>query len=361
MKARDSAYLHAGDSLHMPIFPQIRKAIWKLLVRDTDLPQEFTVGLTEPQTLTTVWLHGLGAPLDVTQHYVTACCAPLLIGIALDSDRSSEVAAKSAGIQNAGATRLSLQFREQTGEKRLLGELRLAIEETIQFGDSALLLCRVRSVVNYCLPLIPRWAHYLRLGWAERTRVDTLGFRMTFLELRAAMVTFIRPHPLALVSVSTAEGENIFPMNLMGDIGNDHFAFALKDSRLAAHLVAGSGRLAVSNLPLPLCSTAIAMAINHTRPAIDLTQLSFRVRESLTFYLPVPVLATRVRELEVVKMVKLGSHNLFLARIRSEEVVSNSPQVNIIHGFYQHWRCRGDHVSLQASLADHKRNKHGSQ
>ena len=337
----------------MSIFRQIRRAIRKLIHGDTDLPQEFTIGLTEPQTLTTVWLHGLGAPLDVTQRYVTACCAPLILGIGLDK----EDAAKLSDTQTERRPQLSLQFREQTGAKCLLGELRLTPIDSIPCGESILLLCHVRRAANYCLSPIRRWAHFVRLGWQEWRRVDTLGFRMTFLELRAAMVTFLRPHPLSLVSVVGEEGGNIFPMNLMGELGHGYFAFALKDSRLAAHQVAGAGRLAVSNLPMQLCSTAVAMAINHTRPSIDLTKLPLALRPSATLQLPVPALAPRVRELEVLEVRKLGSHNLLIARILSDEHVSDAPQVNIIHGFYQHWLCRGDRTKLQVSLAEHRRNK----
>jgi hypothetical protein len=46
-----------------------------------------------------------------------------------------------------------------------------------------------------------------------------------------------------------------------------------------------------------------------------------------------------------------------IARILSDEHVSDAPQVNIIHGFYQHWLCRGDRTKLQVSLAEHRRNK----
>jgi flavin reductase (DIM6/NTAB) family NADH-FMN oxidoreductase RutF len=340
----------------MSILRKTRRAIRKLIYGDTDLPQEFTIGLTEPQTLTTVWLHGLGTPLDVTQRYATACCAPLILGVGLDAKDAAKLSATQEGTKSKHL-RLSLQFREQMGEKRLLGELRLAPMDTISCGESSLVLCHVRSAANYCLSPIRRWAHFARLGWQEWRRVDTLGFRMTFLELRAAMITFLRPHPLSLVSVVGEEGGNIFPMNLMGELGHGYFAFALKDSRLAAHLVARAGRLAVSNLPMPLCSTAVAMAINHTRPSIDLTNLSFALRPSATLQLPVPVLAPRVRELKVLEVRKLGSHNLFVARILSDEPVSDAPQVNIIHGFYQHWLCRGDRARLQVSLAEHRRNK----
>jgi flavin reductase (DIM6/NTAB) family NADH-FMN oxidoreductase RutF len=339
----------------MSILRQTRRTLRKLVYGDTDLPQEFTIGLTEPQTLTTVWLHGLGEPLDVTQRYTTACCAPFLIGLALDSQTAAKLSAQNS--TGPGNTRLSLQFREQTGKKRLLGKIHLTQREIIPFDDSILLLCHVRGAANYCLRPIRRWAHFVRLGWAEWRRVDTLGFRMTFLELRAAIISFLRPHPLALVSVAGEEGGNIFPMNLMGELGPGYFGFALKDSRLAAPLVARAGRLAVSNVPMPLCSTAVAMAINHTRPSIDWSGLSFAVRDSNTLRLPVPVLAPRVRELEVMKVFKLGSHNLFLARILSEEQVSDSPQVNIIHGFYQFWLCHGDRTRLRLSLAEHLRNK----
>jgi flavin reductase (DIM6/NTAB) family NADH-FMN oxidoreductase RutF len=343
----------------MPILRQIRRVIRKLVLGDTDLPQEFTIGLTEPQTLTTVWLHGLGTPFDVTQNYTTACCAPFLIGIALDSERATKLSAIRSKT-GSEYPRPSLQFREQLGEKRLLGQIYLAPVESVPFANSTLLLCHVRGASNYCLPLVPRWAHYFRHGWAEWRRVDTLGFRMSFLELRAAMVTFIRPHPLALVSVSGPEGGNIFPMNLMGELGPGYFAFALKDSRLAAHLVAHAGYLAISNVPMPLCSTAIAMAINHIRSSVDWSQLPFQVRNSLTLKLPVPVLAPRVKELEVLKVFKLGSHNLFIARILSDERISDSLQVNIIHGFYQFWRCRGDRAALRTSLAAHQLNKQRS-
>lgn len=338
----------------MSIARPIRKAIRQLIYGDTALPQEFTVSLTEPQTLTTVWLHGLGEPIDVSLRYVTACCAPLLIGLSL----KPEDAANLQGMQSQTRhPRLSLQFREQTGEKRLLGVIHLTPKETIQLDGLTFLLSKVIGTANYCLPFLRRWAHFVRLGWGEWRRIDTLGFRMTFLELRAAIVTFIRPHPLSLVSVSTPEGGNLFPMNLMGDLGDGYFAFALKDSRLAAHQVESAGRLAICNLPMPLCSTAVSMAINHTYPAIDFSQLSFPVRDSAIFHLPVPAQAQRVRELEVLKVVKLGSHNLFLARIANIEQLSAEPQVNIIHGFYQYWLCHGDKAKLRNSLAEHLRNK----
>jgi len=332
---------------------QTGKAIRSLLLGDTDLPQEFTIGLNEPQTLTTVWLHGMGGPIDVTQRYTTACCAPLILGVALDSDQVPTQITSNGPTAN----KLSLQFRERAGEKRLLGEIGIGLKKSISFANSQLLLFNVKSAFNSCLPTTRLYGHYLLQAWSEWRRVDTAGMKMSSLEMRAAIITFIRPHPLMLVSISGEDGGNIFPMNLMGELGHGYVAFALKDSRKAAHLVAGAGRLAISNVPLPLCPIAFAMAINHTRKSIEWNQLPFGVRNSSELNIPVPVLAPRVRELEVEKVFKLGSHNLFLAQIINDERLNDSPQVNIIHGFYQYWRLRGDSVNLRASIAEDARNK----
>jgi hypothetical protein len=337
----------------MLLVQQTHKAIRNLLLGDTDLPQEFTIGLDEPQTLTTVWLHGMGAPIDVTQRYTTACCAPLVLGVALDAD---QIPVSIAG-KSVAANKLSMQFREQAGKKRLLGEISVSLMESIPFANSQLCLFSVKAVSNSCLPTVRLYAHYLLQAWSEWRRVDTAGMKMSSLEMRAAMITFIRPHPLMLVSINGEDGGNIFPMNLMGDLGHGYVAFALKDSRKAAHLVARAGRLAISNVPLPLCPIAFAMAINHTRKSIDWNHVPFEVRNSSTLNIPVPVLSPRVRELEVEKVFKLGSHNLFLARIINDERLNDSPQVNIIHGFYQYWRLHGDYANMRASIAEDARNK----
>ena len=80
---------------------------------------------------------------------------------------------------------------------------------------------------------------------------------------------FIRPHPVSLVSLVGEGGWNIFPMNIMGDLDNGYFAFALKDSRRAAHLVELNGRIALSSVPLPQASVAYQFAVNHTKQFIE--------------------------------------------------------------------------------------------
>lgn len=332
----------------MSIVEQCGRALKHIAYGDTAIPQEFTIGMPEPQTEIAVWLHGLGLPVDVTHRCTTACCGPLIIATCLDQP-----------LARKNGNSFLLRFCEREGQKRLLGKIQLAWRNSIALEKSELILFAVVDSTNYCLPTLRLWSHYLPLAYSNWRNRDSYDVKMNFLEVRAAMITFIRPHPLGMVSITGKAGGNIFPMNLMGDLGNGYFAFALKDSRRAAHLIEEAGRLALSSVPMPLCSTAFRLATNHTKESIDWDQLPFTLKQSKEFGIPVPASAPRVREMKVEQTHKVGSHTLFLARIISDEKYSDEPRVHIVHGFYQHFRLRDHKEKLKTSVLEDRVNKRG--
>lgn len=336
----------------MSIVRQCRRAIQKIVFGDTLLPQAFTIGLAEPQAEISVWLHGMGSPLDVTRRHSMACTDPFTVCIAFDEGR---------GPGEKEPSRLSLKFCERDGQKRVLGEIILDPKSATAIPASGieLILFEARSARNYCLPKIHIFAHYLRHRYLLWRKVDIAGIKMTFLERRAVMVMFIRPHPVVLLSLSGEAGGNIFPMNIMGDLDNGYFAFALKDSRLAAHLVERAGRVALSSVPLSQTALAYQLGANHRKNAIDWDKLPFATKKSAAFQIPVPVFAQRVREMEIEAVRKLGSHTFFVARIVHDESFEGSVGLCIVHGFYQAWRLKGRRAELEASLAEDMLNKRG--
>jgi flavin reductase (DIM6/NTAB) family NADH-FMN oxidoreductase RutF len=336
----------------MSIVRQCRRAIQKIVFGDTLLPQAFTIGLAEPQAEISVWLHGMGTPLDVTRCHSMACTDPFTVCIAFDEGR---------GPKEKEPSRLSLKFCERDGQKRVLGEINLDPKSATAIPASGieLILFEARSARNYCLPKIHIFAHYLRHRYLLWRKVDIAGIKMTFLERRAVMVMFIRPHPVVLLSLSGEAGGNIFPMNIMGDLDNGYFAFALKDSRLAAHLVERAGRVALSSVPLSQTALAYQLGANHRKNAIDWDKLPFATKKSAAFKIPVPVFTQRVREMEIETVRKLGSHTFFVARIVHDESFEGSVGLCIVHGFYQAWRLKGRRAELEASLAEDMLNKRG--
>lgn len=335
----------------MSIIGRIRTACKGVVFGDTLIPQEFTIGLEEPQTEITLWLHGLGAPLDVTQRCTTACCAPFMIAVALDERH------KLKSIKNG--QRMRLGFCERGG-KQLLGEIRLKFATSISLDASELLLFKISGSTNYCLPRLRLWAHYLLQSYSYLRKAETFDLKMTLVDQRAAAVTFIRPHPVCLVSLIGVHGGNIFPMNLMGELGKSYFGFALKDSRRAAHLVERAGRIAISNVPLSWAPVAFRLAVNHKKESIDWGELPFSTRVSATFRIPVPAFAPRIREMEIREIHRIGSHTFFVAQVIHDEFISRVSELYVIHGFYQAWRLKGQRAELKASTIIDSVNKQGS-
>jgi len=145
---------------------------------------------------------------------------------------------------------------------------------------------------------------------------------------------------VVLVSVMHGDAGNIFPMNLLGPIGNGYIAFALNSSRQAAPFVEKAGRAAFSNVPSEQSEVARQLRGNHRRQSVRWDQLPFETRPSASLGIPVPCFALRVREMEIEAVRKLGSHTLFVARVIRDERRSARPQFTMVHGIYQARRLR---------------------
>lgn len=333
----------------MTLVFQSRRLLRRIIYGDTSIPQEFTVALAQPQNEVVVFLECGGMSLDVTDRHTTACCAPFVLGISVDAAR----AARILQCRNA-----SLAFLERASH-RVLGVIRLTPKGTIAVDQLSLILFTVLGSTNYCLPRLRLWAHYLPEAFTNWRKLSGFDVRMSHREIRASQVAFIRPHPLMLGSLNGSAGGNMFPMNLMGDLGEGHFAFALKDSRRAAHLVERTGSIALSNVPPALCAVAFRFAIHHTRDGIDWDTVPFALRRSRELGIPVPASSSRVRELRVAQVHRLGSHTLFVARIIADDWRTDEPPVHIVHGFYQHWRLRNDKAKLRKSVLEDALHKKG--
>ena len=126
----------------------------KQIVFGGDLhPQRFFLAQTEPQKEITVWLHGAGEPIDVTRRHCQACALPFLVCIGFRHGEEPT----TTQLPN-----LALRFRERDGEQRLLGEIDLLWDRTLENSESKFYLFRSKRAVNHCLPTIKFWLHTLR-------------------------------------------------------------------------------------------------------------------------------------------------------------------------------------------------------
>ena len=334
----------------MSIVKKLRRLAGKVVFGSVKVPLRFFLGLQSPQTEVSVWLHGMGAPLDVTFHHSMACAAPFTVCIGFDKNRLPSEKER---------TRLSLILREHQGEQRVLGELRLKHTQSASTSGPELMFFEVTSAKNYCLPRLRLWAHRLRSAYSIwRGGGDkSFSFKMTPLDHRAMEVIFICPRPIMLVSVLEESGGNMFPMNVMGQIDDSYFAFSLKGSKSPAHLVERVGRVALSSIPMPLADIAYRLGPNHGTKSIHWHDLPFPTKPSTAFQVPVPIFSLRVREMEVELVRVLGSHTFFAARVVHDESFAEGMEWAVAHGHYAAWRYKTYSPELVSLLADNARIK----
>ena len=100
----------------MPIVRQARGVLKRLDFGSATYPDQCAIGLTYPQSEVSVWLRGLGPPREVTGSNVVACARPFTIGVFLEGWPDASA---------LGSTLPSLEFRPQSPQNRLLGNIRL--------------------------------------------------------------------------------------------------------------------------------------------------------------------------------------------------------------------------------------------
>ena len=310
------------------------RTVLRQLVFGPPIPQFCTVGLTDPQSEVRVWLRGLGAPVDVTHVNVIATARPFTVGIGLENI-PDEATIKS--------TPLFLGFSDRSGDTGLLGEIQLSYAEAIRIGDRVLCLFRTTRSTNRCLPRSVIWRRYLDFARRER-RVNKASSapetKMIIRELFALSTFYICPRPVVLVSVVDGKAGSIFPMDLIGPIGGQHFSMALHSTSAAIPLIERSRRVALSSVPAQQISIAYALGKNHKKADFQWNEVPFDLTTSPAFGLPIPEFALAVRELDVEEVRALGSHKLFICRTRSNQIRSQGLQLSFVHGFYQARRQR---------------------
>jgi hypothetical protein len=335
----------------MSIPRRVRKAIKDIAFGGNPVPQRVFLGQRSPQTEISVWLHGMGSPLDVTYRHSMACAVPFTLCLAFN---------ESQGPTEKEAEGLSLKFCEQDGQKRVLGEIGLKVVQRIALNGREFILLGARSSANYCMSKMRLWAHYLLYARAEKRAKNTPDISLSFLGRRAMEVMFICPRPISLVSVITDIKGNMFPVNVMGDVDNGYFSFSLRSPKIPAHLVADAGRLALSSVPFEQGSFAYQLGVNHNKQTIDWYELPFETKKSKNFQIPVPVFAYRVREMEVEKIHPIGSHTMFIARVVSDERYSEGPELFVVHGFYEAWRLKKSNGEWSTALKEDASIKAGA-
>ena len=317
----------------------VRELLHDLMLGPRPVRQQCILGMRDPQSEVRVTLRGSGASFDVTDNHVMACAQPLTVAIGIEAQRSRSLV----------GSRFSLQFRAANQQ---LARITLQMVDAIPIAGESLCLFQLRSCRNYCLPRPQLWAHYARAAyrrWRSQAQSRASDFRMAARKLHCVFALYIRPRPVFLVSAADGSVGNLFPMDLVGPVGQESFAVALHNTSTGLTLLSQSRRIALCSVPFNKAPVAFVLGNQHKLSTIDYASLPFSMKRSSTFGLPVPEFSLRVREMQIHTVLPIGSHTLFVARTVDDQLWKDDLQLFQIHGFYDAWRQRLRHSpSLEA-------------
>jgi len=294
------------------------------------LPQWAAIGACQARGSVCVWLRSGGGCFDVTENHVVAALNTLTLALGLDVPLQ-----RAVGDDHEP----SLVFVDRQSSHSL-ASLQLRYEKTLRIGAAELALYQVQGHQQRCV----RWPYRAWNSWlqgrAARKNTDPANFAMTRDSQQQIMIFYIRPRPVVLVSVEHAEHVNIFPMDLIGPVLSDRFTLALRSTSRSVEAMKACGRIALSDITAGDVQIAHALGRHHRQATMDLATLPFAIERSPHFSLPIPAIALRIREFEIMDFAAVGSHTLFVCRQQFERRVRDGVPLCHTSGIYQHFRSR---------------------
>lgn len=272
---------------------------------------------------------GRGAERDVTGTLFPISLSPLLLGLACDGNE---------------AERTATIRMEDIASSQVLGSIAVSAAGSIDHAGGRIELLRPTASSVRCMgPGLLAWKYLLAWRQARRNARIPHAFKMSFADLRALNLFYMMPRPVHLISTVHEDASNIFPMDLVGPLGDDRFLLALRQTSPAVELMRGSGRIVAAGAPATLKPAVYALGAHHSKRSIDWSALPFAVESSPEFRIPTPGCALGLRELRVIASEAVGSHMVFVTSVVTRSAAADAPQLCHVSDMYARWRARHGH------------------
>jgi flavin reductase (DIM6/NTAB) family NADH-FMN oxidoreductase RutF len=298
------------------------RSVAKALLRP--LPQWAPVAISSPQQAISVSLVWNGNAADVTCNHSVASLQPLTVAIGLDSATQQAASGTLAFIDLASRETIgSLQVRRVTNKEA---------------GGTNIGLFHIVRADHRCIPWPRKPWNAMLQARAIRGYRKPHNFYMPPTDVQQLMILYICPRPVVLVSVSDEVHSNIFPMDLIGPVGDEHFALALRNTSVSVPTMIRAGRIAISGIRAEHKDIAYKLGEHHKREFVEWGELPLPVVRTEKLNLPAIGSALWIRELVVDDSEVIGSHTFFTCRIVSDRQLSPGLQLHHTSGFHQEYR-----------------------
>lgn len=152
-------------------------------------------------------------------------------------------------------------------------------------------------------------------------------------------IAYSLPRAISLITVGRDERFNLFPTDLHGPAGEQHYVISLRHAGKACRQVEASGQIVLSAMHCDARRTVYGLGKNHMQELKPKDQFPFSSAVSGLFQLPLPEAALSYRELELQDSFIYGIHKLLLFKVVAQQQVSTAPfTLAHVHNSYATWR-----------------------
>jgi len=158
---------------------------------------------------------------------------------------------------------------------------------------------------------------------------------------KQVQVAYALPRTVSLITVGGEGGYNLFPTDLHGPAGANHYLISLRTTGKALTQVLAAGRLLLSEVEARCYRAVYSLGKNHMQPLKERAAFPFCGEESLHFNLPLPKGAVRYRELQLEDLWSEGIHTILLMKVEGKSVLTEGvPTLAHVHNSYATWRYK---------------------
>jgi hypothetical protein len=156
---------------------------------------------------------------------------------------------------------------------------------------------------------------------------------------KQVQIAYAVPRNISLITVSQEGLFNLFPTDLHGPVGEDHYIISLRHEGKACKQVLKSGKILLTGVESRFYKTVYSLGKNHMQAMKTGENFPFSDKVSPHFLLPLPQAAVSCRELELLDSFTRGIHRIFLFKILTSQSLQGSPSTLAhIHNVYATWR-----------------------
>ncbi|HEX7903064.1 MAG TPA: hypothetical protein VF487_04215 [Chitinophagaceae bacterium] len=182
--------------------------------------------------------------------------------------------------------------------------------------------------------------HQSVIGWHNRLYQKKPGNVFLAGNLyKQVQIAYALPRNISLITMGQDNRYNLFPTDLHGPAGEDHYIISLRWQGKACRQVEQTRNILVTQVHSDFYRAVYKLGKNHMQELKGKEHFPFSEAASTHYQLPIPLSALQYRELELQDSFIYGIHKLMLFKIISRQVIfDQSSTLSHIHNVYATWR-----------------------